>query len=93
MALSWLLEDDGRSDEAARLRTLSRLDIPPRLPLGEDPVDPDIRLQLAHQRSRSVDPETRRQGLFEVAAILDESGGAIQAVNVGALPLNDDAEL
>ena len=41
MALSWLLEDDGRSNEAARMRALSRLDIPPRLPLGEERADPD----------------------------------------------------
>lgn len=93
MALSWLLEDDGRSDEAARLRALSRLDIPPRLPLGEDPVDPDTRLHHAHQSARSVDPETRRQGLFEIAEIMDESGHADEAGTLRELARRGELEL
>jgi hypothetical protein len=90
MALSWLLEDDGRRAEAARLRSLSRLESPPRLLLDRPGIVDEKRLRDAHQSARSEDPETRRHGLFEVASLLDEWGRNDEADTLRDVAASDD---
>ena len=90
MALSWLLEEDGRSGEAARMRALSRLPDPPRLPLKPLDTIPEALLRDAHQHARSPDPETRRQGLFEVAELLDHDDQREEAATLRELAQGDD---
>ena len=89
MALSWLLVDDNRPSEAARMRALSRLPDPPRLPLREPDAMTDTWLRGAHQQARSEDPETRRQGLFDVAELLDMADRQEEAATLRELASGD----
>jgi len=69
-ALSWLLEDDERWDEAARLQSYADMAIPPRLELATT-MSRNDRLGLAHRRAQANDPETRRRGLLDLAELVE----------------------
>jgi hypothetical protein len=75
LALSFLLDDEGRADEAATLRDLARAPVPVVLTIGDDAsIINEAGVRDAYEHARSSDPETHREGLIQLAGVLEGTG-------------------